>query len=379
MAETAKIEVTGGDVLSSIRSFLKSVLLLEDIKAVLVPQHLPMKNVVMPTLVSDPDQLEKADPLAPAFTMNSAKLVSRLSRKAMGGLLAVVLRPCEIRAFIELVKIKQGRMDELIVIGLDCAGAFKNTDYLDFAGDDGEQSTRRFLEIYKNGRREEVEGFPLAPACLACEHPLPMGADISIGLYGVETDQYLLVETRTEKGRSLTARLDLTGAEAPAQRKEMVKELLAQRILHRDRILDETHESTNSLEKLSTYLSACVNCYNCRVACPVCYCRECVFNTDVFDHEPSQYLKWANRKGIIKMPTDTVFYHLTRMTHMSHACVGCGQCSNACPNNIPVMELFRTAARKTQAAFDYEAGRSLEEEPPLSVFREDEFQEITGL
>ena len=111
MRKRQKFEVTGGDILSSIRSFLKSVLLLEDIKAVLVPQHLPMKNVVMPTLVSDSDQLEKADPLAPAFTMNSAKLVSRLSRKPLGGILAVVLRPCEIRAFIELVKIKQGRTE----------------------------------------------------------------------------------------------------------------------------------------------------------------------------------------------------------------------------------------------------------------------------
>ena len=140
----------------------------------------------------------------------------------------------------------------------------------------------------------------------------------------------------------------------------------------------ETSEATADLEKLTTYLANCVNCYNCRVACPVCYCRECVFVTDVFDHEPSQYLRWANRKGIIKMPTDTVFYHMTRLAHMSTACIGCGQCSNACPNNIPVMEIFRTVASYTQKAFDYEAGRSIEDEPPLSVFREAEFREVTG-
>ncbi|MGD8273883.1 MAG: 4Fe-4S binding protein, partial [Desulfobacterales bacterium] len=74
-----------------------------------------------------------------------------------------------------------------------------------------------------------------------------------------------------------------------------------------------------------------------------------------------------------------VFYHMTRLAHMSTACVGCGQCSNACPNDIPVMELFRTIAQDTQRAFDYEAGRSLEEAPPLSVFREDEFPEVVGI
>lgn len=64
---------------------------------------------------------------------------------------------------------------------------------------------------------------------------------------------------------------------------------------------------------------------------------------------------------------------------MSTACVGCGQCSNACPNEIPVMELFRTIAYKTQKAFVYEAGRSPDEPPPLSVFREDEFAEVVGI
>jgi formate dehydrogenase (coenzyme F420) beta subunit len=44
-----------------------------------------------------------------------------------------------------------------------------------------------------------------------------------------------------------------------------------------------------------------------------------------------------------------------------------------------VMELFRTIAQGTQQAFDYEAGRSLEEDPPLSVFREEEFSEVVGI
>ena len=64
---------------------------------------------------------------------------------------------------------------------------------------------------------------------------------------------------------------------------------------------------------------------------------------------------------------------------MSTACVGCGQCSNACPNDIPVMEIFRTIAQRTQEAFDYQAGKSIDEEPPLSVFREEEFAEVVGI
>ena len=79
------------------------------------------------------------------------------------------------------------------------------------------------------------------------------------------------------------------------------------------------------------------------------------------------------------MPTDTMLFHLTRLVHMSTACVGCGQCSNACPNDIPIMELFDTVAHRTQQAFEYRAGRGLSEKPPLSEFREDEFPEVVGI
>jgi formate dehydrogenase (coenzyme F420) beta subunit len=173
--------------------------------------------------------------------------------------------------------------------------------------------------------------------------------------------------------------LGLEPAEPPAGRAEVVQTLIQARTRQRDRMFQDTAAAMDSIEKLNTYLAACVNCYNCRVACPVCYCRECVFVTDVFEHDPLQYLGWAQRKGALKMPTDTLFYHLTRLAHMSTACVGCGQCSNACPNGIPVMELFRTVAHRTQAAFDYRAGADIADKPPLTEFKEKEFEEIVGI
>jgi formate dehydrogenase subunit beta len=194
----------------------------------------------------------------------------------------------------------------------------------------------------------------------------------------MDTRQHLLVKATSPKGEELLKKLNLQGTQEPSSRQQAIDQLLAKRVVYWDQMFKETGEAVADLNKLTAYLANCVNCYNCRVACPVCYCKECVFVTDVFDHDPAQYLRWAKRKGILKMPTDTVFYHLTRMAHMSTACIGCGQCSNACPNNIPVMEIFRTVAAFTQKAFQYQAGRSLEDEPPLSTFREGEFREITG-
>jgi len=379
MAISAKIDVKDQDLLSSLTDFFRSILQLEDVSAILVPQHLPMKNVVMPTLVTDPERLDRVDPLAPIFPVNTAKLVSRLTRKPAGGKVAVVLRSCEIRAFIELVKLKQGYMDEVMIIGIDCLGAYKNTDYFKFVSEDGTESTKKFYQSVLTGNGPVMEDIDLSSACKACEHPVPESADIIIGLFGMDTNSQLLVQAKNSKGEELLTRLDLPNLEEPRARRSAIKSLIAQHIDYRDKMFAETTELTNTLEKLTGYLANCINCYNCRVACPVCYCKECVFVTDVFNHEPSQYLKWARRKGTIKMPTDTLFYHITRLAHMSTACIGCGQCSNACPNDIPVMELFRTIAQRTQKAFEYEAGRSIEDDPPLSVFMEDELADVVGI
>lgn len=367
MAKTAKIEVKDGDILASIRGFLKKVLQTDEIAAMLVPQNLPMKQMIMPVLVTEADHLDSADPLAPAFPMNGASLVSKLTRKGAGGRIAAILRPCEIRAFIELVKLNQGKRDHLVIIGIDCMGAYTNRDY------------RSFTEKSGNLSEAEVSQEELSTACRACEHPVPSGADILIALFGIDTEKNIMVQGLTPEGESLLNAVGLPEWEEPAERKPAVEALIKSRKEYRDEMFAETADQINTLEKLTSYLAGCVNCYNCRVACPVCYCKECVFVTDVFKHEPAQYLQWAARKGAVKMPTDTLFYHLTRLAHMSTACVGCGQCSNACPNDIKVMELFRTIAHRTQRAFDYEAGRSADEMPPLSQFREKEFSEVVGI
>jgi formate dehydrogenase subunit beta len=81
MAKTVQVDVKDQDLLGAFREFFKAVLELGDINAILVPWRLPMKNMVMPTLVTDPERLDGVDPLSPAFPINSAKVISRLTVK----------------------------------------------------------------------------------------------------------------------------------------------------------------------------------------------------------------------------------------------------------------------------------------------------------
>mgnify|MGYP006295205455 CR=1 FL=1 len=381
MATTASIPVQDSNPVAAVQGFLRDVLATDDIHGVLVPVHLGRGGTPMLSLVTDPAELDNADPLAPAFPLNGAKTLARLTHGHSGEGIAAVLRSCEIRAFLELVKLNQGSLDEVVLIGIDCLGAYRNPHYLRFlevGDDDPIRTTLGFLGRTGGAKDTARDGYDVAGACRVCEYPAPMGADVTIGILGVDLAAALPVMADTPKGEALLARLELADTEPDKAREEALAELTARRIEARDAMFAATSEATDSLEKLAAYLSGCVNCYNCRVACPVCYCKECVFVTDVFDHKPWQYLGWARQKGVLKLPTDTVFYHLTRMAHMSTACVGCGQCSNACPNEVPVMELFRTVAAATQAGFDYLPGRDLEEPPPLSVFHENEFQEVVS-
>ncbi len=378
MAIPARIRVENDNPVEALRGFLKQLLADEDVSAVLANRHSPVAGAVMPSLISDPAMLDAADPLAPAFPLNAATLAARLTRGETGGKIAAVLRPCEVRAFVELAKLNQGSLENILLLAVDCPGACDNAAYREFTGSrEPVQATLEYLDAVLTGKGDAPEP---ARACRVCEHPTSAAADCVIGLFGLDPKKELSLTAQTPKGQGLVNRLELEAADETvlAARDKALAALVERRTKERDAMFAETAAATADMEKLSAFLSGCVNCYNCRVACPVCCCRECVFVTDVFDHKPWQYLNWSRTAGAVKLPVDTVFYHLTRLAHSSLACVGCGQCSNACPNGVPVMELFRMTAHRTQAAFGYEAGRDPEEAPPLSEFQESEFAEVTA-
>ncbi len=277
MATTAKIDVKENGILGSLRGFFKDILELEDIRAILVPQHLPMKNMVMPTLVTDPNHLNGVDPLAPAFALNAAKIVARLTRKPMGAKVAAVLRPCEIRAFVELVKLKQGRTDEVILIGMDCLGALRNKDYFQLVEQNAAESTVMFYEHALLGKKKEIGDVDLAPACRACEYPVAENADILIGLYGMDIDLSLLVQSRTETGDQILKQMNLAAADEPRGRQDAIKALIKQRTQYRDDMFAKTREATDSLEKGATpALPLASTAITVGWLVRFGYCKECV-------------------------------------------------------------------------------------------------------
>lgn len=370
MAEFSKLSGKKGALNETLAGLFKDMLEKGVVDAVLVPAHQPVKGV-MQTLIADSSKLDLVDPFAPVVPVNSAKLVSSLTNVPSGRPVAVVMRSCEVRALLELVKLKQASVEDLVIIGIDCLGRYENIDYMKL--EEGGITSESFLEK----RTEISKDFDLASACKICEYPVPDNVDIRLCAIGSGPDE-VYVEWVSAKGQAARDKLGIETGDGPSGREEAVEKIKSERIAERDRVFTELYEQVNTLEKLQERLAGCINCYNCRVACPVCYCKECVFVTDTFRHPGDQYISWGDNRGAVKMPAETLLYHMTRMTHISALCVGCGQCTSACPNDIPLAELFRSVANRTQARFDYYPGRSLDEPQPLAVFYDDELVEVTG-
>ena len=374
MGEFSKLSEGKGDLNKKIGKFFKNMLEKDVVDAILSLARQPEKGV-MPTIISEPVGCDAVDPFAPVVPLNSAKLVSNLTNMPSGRPMAVVMRSCEIRAVIELVKLHQANIDDLVIIGIDCLGRYENKDFLELSRNG--ETTESFLKKILSGEEIDKEGPELSSACKICEYPVPDNVDIRLCVLGTDPEQ-IYVEWVSEKGKAVREKMGMETEDGPADRDKVIEKLVSERTENKDKVLSEYEDKINDMGKLEEHLAGCVNCYNCRVACPVCYCKECVFVTDTFRHPGDKYMGWADKYGFFKIPSDTVLFHMTRMLHMSAMCVGCGQCSSACPNGIQLSELFRSMGRKTQSRFDYIPGRSLEEPQPLSVFFEDEFTEVTG-
>jgi len=376
MSVKAVVEVKEGDVLAALRQFLRGLLEAQVVDALLVPLELPSGDAVVQTLVKDPERLERANPLAPVMPVNSATLVSRLTRRGNREKVGVVLRSCEMRALIELVKLQQASLDNLVTLGIDCLGTYEVTEYarLRSEGGDGSGPSSEQLKAVSQGEILPVEGYEFRAACQICEYPVPAGVDIAIGVIGVDMESKILLDMEPEIGKEVLEKLGLGEGEAPA-REETVAKLVAEREKARDEAFSELRERVNDVPSLVAQFSTCIACHNCAQVCPICYCKECIFETDTFRHPSDRYLMWAGRKGAARMPSDTLLFQLTRMNHMVSSCVGCGMCESACPSDLPLALIFRAVGEKVQALFEYLPGRSLEEELPVATFKEDEFPE----
>ena len=69
---------------------------------------------------------------------------------------------------------------------------------------------------------------------------------------------------------------------------------------------------------------------------------------------------------------DVMAFHIGRIIHQAGRCIECDACVRACPMDIDLRPFTNLIAKDIEELFDYIPGHSLEENPPLLVFDEND-------
>lgn len=336
--------------------------------AVLVPVKVPAGDSFAYLLVQDEALLEDAHPLSPIMPVQGARALSSIARLGKGRTrIGAFMRPCEVRATIELSKLAQVELEGVTLISIDCPGVLPLADWV---RDQGKSE-----DTFK-GLLERWDGEAARPVCRICDKfSTTGGEDLHIGTLG-SSDSSILLIPRSPKGEAFLDQLGAPPKEDISGWTSKVNELTEEKRERRERAQKEFESRVAGLDNLLEAFSNCINCHNCMRVCPICYCRQCFFDSDKLNFTFEDYLTRAEKQGGLRLPPDTLLFHIGRMVHMSLSCVSCGACEDVCPMAIPVAQIFSLVADRNQAAFDYHPGRSKEEPLPLRFYQEEEFEEV---
>lgn len=321
------------------------------------------------SLVTDVAVLKSASPLYPLMPVNVGGVLSHLTAvESFGTPVAVFLRPCELRAYVELGKLEQVKGENILLISTTCGGVYPLDE-----GVNGSLKGRLSAYWDAVAKGENAEG--LRVTCGACEHFVPYQADLTIGTVGAAKGKRCAVFLNTPRGEEAVDGLEAVVGETEPEN-DVVGKLRGERADTRAKMFEEGPAPDNGLKGLVAFFGRCIGCHSCRTVCPICYCDLCHFESTTREPNPTSYeIKLKHRAGT-RVPPDTILFQLGRLTHISVSCVGCGMCSDACPAEIPIATLFSKVGAATQAVFDYVPGKDTEESPPLSRFEEEEFTEF---
>ncbi|MDB9823078.1 4Fe-4S dicluster domain-containing protein [Deltaproteobacteria bacterium] len=282
----------------------------------------PMMNE--PLLISDP---EKSDLLY--WDSNCGlNLCNYLTKRT--DRIGIIANGCNSRNIVTHIVENQVKREQLFIVGIPCTGiidhkavnrAVKYKEILEFEEKNG-QFTVKGNDFEETFNKKDF----LQSNCTICTHRNP-----------VEFDEMVTETIKEQEGI------------------ESYKDV--------DKI-----ESMGSEERWGFFtrmISSCIRCYACRNACPLCYCTTCF----VDESQP----QWVG-KSID--PTDTMTFHILRAYHCAGRCTDCGACERVCPMGISVRQFTKKLNKDAFELFSWEAGLSLEQRPPLDVYKVDDYNDF---
>lgn len=342
---------THGDPLGRLHKFMDAIWLEATLEGMLLPLNGISGSGMTPTLVRERARLREVNPFRPLMTENTAGRLPALLHEHPDERLGVMLRPCEVRALIEMRKHNGFRPEQLLLLSVDCLATY---DAGEFAWRAERKRTGRLSdEALQFARQGGIVAYRYRSACQVCYSPEAKAADLNIWVLGLPARRYLLVTARDEE---TAGRLHLgthTDGIAPpellAQHERVVESLEARRRHTRERLCADLGSLLpRNVEALVDRFEACQDCQRCLDVCPICA-------VDFPQRDEN------NR------------YLLQDICSWLVSCAGCGMCEQACPQNQPLSLIFGRVREQLLAETGYEPGRDYGDPLPVErLFGNDE-------
>jgi formate dehydrogenase subunit beta len=323
-------------------------------EAVLIPVETPAGDSFAHVAIRDGAVLDRARVLPPVMPSQGAKALASIAVAVRGRNVIAVMRPCEVRAAVELAKLDQLDVSRITFVSIDCPGAVPLKQYVA----DRERAP------------DWADDSQIRPVCRSCINFAATG-DLHVATLGNNQDACLLLPM-TEKGQALIDALGLHAEEDGVAWEAEVGKRTEERVKSRETENQRIAAEVAGVKGLAEFFARCIGCHNCRNVCPICYCRTCYIDGAEWEVPAERYVDRARAAGGLRLPPDTVLFHVGRMAHMSLSCVSCGACEDACPADIRIAQLFSMVGDETRKLFEYRPGTNAAEPVPLATYQEDE-------
>jgi formate dehydrogenase subunit beta len=336
---------THGDPLGAVQQFVQTIWSQSELDGMLVSVNGSENTIPRPRLIDDKSLITRVNPFKPVMVENAARLVPDLIQKNPGTRLGALLRPCEIRALIEMVKHDSIDMQGFLTVSVDCLGTMSVDEY-HWRASRKETSTGLSKEALKFARQGGILAYRYRSACQICVSPEAQGADINISVLGLPVRQHILVQARDQTTAEKFRFDHITNGTAKPnlidQHERVLSRMAERQYRTMQRVMQSLGESLpRNVDSLIEQFAGCSPCQKCMDVCPICSVS---FPRRDLDNR----------------------YKREDITRWLISCSGCGMCEQSCSNHLPLGAIFRHIRDILNEEFDYTPGGAIDD--PLPQF-----------
>lgn len=334
----------------------------------------------VPVLITNPAEISEISGSLHFGTLLLSRLFSRYLGGAENLKIAAALKGCDVMGLYELAKRGEVRLENILMIGLNCGGTISSEMARKMIVEKFEVSP----DLVKKERiakgkflvetpeeefaipidKLEEENLGRRSNCRRCKLKIPRQADLACGEWGVMGTEATFVEVCSAKGAEILEHAKVAGVvetflpvpKGLEIRRKIEKSMLNLSESGRIKDFQSLGEGKNRLKQLVNETSRCIKCYSCIEVCPaLAGAKVSDFNVDAPGKIPPSFA-----------------FHALRYSLVADSCINCGQCEELCPMDIPNALFMHSFAVEFQELYGYQAGKNLSVPniAPLEIFQQ---------